>query len=84
MTNENTTATIGERFGNKHDPVLRWTPGKYDTLRIESRHTPCDDGEENVREFAHVYDFCTMAGDCSPETELTDSEWAEVLRLMAE
>lgn len=46
MTNENTTATIGERFGNKHDPVLRWTPGKYDTLRIESRHTPSPKGKE--------------------------------------
>lgn len=86
MRNENTetTATIAERFGNCHNPVLRWTPGDYETLRIKSGLTPCDEGEETVREFMGVDDFCDMAGDCTPDTELTDGEWEAVLKYMAE
>lgn len=83
MDNNETTETIAERFGNRHNPVLRWTPGVRDTLRIESRFTPCSDGEQDVCEFVDVCDFCDAAGYCTPDTALTDAEWLSVLDGMA-
>ena len=80
----NTTETIGERFPNCHNPALKWIPGHAETLRIESALTPNDEGVETVCEFAHVFDFCDCAGECSPDTELTDAEWLDILTGMVE
>ena len=75
--------TIGERFPDCHTPELRWRPGERDTLHIESGLTPCSEGEVTVCEFADVADFCDMAGECSPDTMLTDAEWQSVLEFLA-
>ena len=81
---ESKRGSIGDRFPPCHDPELRWIPGDYDSIHIESGLNPLSDGEETVCKFIGVDDFCERAGDCSPETILTDAEWSAVLRSMAE
>ena len=79
-----TMDSIGDRFPLCHNPELRWRPGDYDSLHIESGLNPLSDGEETVVQFTDVYDFCDRAGDCDPDTILTDAEWDAVLRFMTE
>lgn len=78
------TATISERFGNAHNPALKWIPGKPETLHIESALTPNNEGETTVMEFAGVDDFCERLGECNPDTEMTDTEWQNALAMLAE
>ena len=75
--------SIGDRFPPCHNPELRWRPGDYESLHIESGLHPLDDDEATVCGFQHVEDFCERAGDCSPKTILTDAEWRDLLRHMA-
>ena len=79
-----TGESIGDRFPPCHNPELRWMPGDYDSVHIESGLNPLADGEVAVRAFQGVDDFCDFAGACSPDTILTDAEWEKVLRLMVE
>ena len=81
---EKITDSIGNRFPSCHNPELRWIPGNYDSLHIESGLTPLSDGEKSVMQFLDVHDFCDRAGDCDPDTVLTDAEWRAVLRFMAQ
>lgn len=76
--------TIGERFGNRHNPALKWIPGRPETLHIESALTPNNEGEETVRVFAGVGDFCEYLGECDEDTVMTDAEWQSVLVQLAQ
>lgn len=77
-----TTKTIGERFGNSHNPCLTRN-NETGELYIQSKFSCCD-YETIICEFGGVDDFCDGAGDCSPDTELTDAEWDSILAGMAD
>lgn len=80
---ESAPGSIGDRFPPCHNPELRWRPGDYESLHIESGLHPLDDAEVTVCGFQNVEDFCDRAGDCSPKTILTDAEWRDLLRHIA-
>lgn len=76
-----TTQTVAEWFGNHHNPCLT-RHNETGKLEIQSEFSVAD-YETIITKFFSLGEFCTAVGECSPDDELTENEWSEILAWMA-